>query len=95
MITSLLVMLGLPNFGHMTIFTNDLSHVIKFFGGVMDINYDVTTFILRRPTKANCADIIKIPTIIKKPLKTQKRLKELKIMYSNAIYICISWYSKI
>ena len=53
------------------------------------------SFILRRPTVANFAGIIKIPTIIKKPLKTQKRLKELEIMCSNAIYICISWYSKI
>ena len=53
-------------------------------------------FILRRSTVvANFVDIIKIPTIIKKPLKTQKRLKELEIMCSNAIYICISWYSKI
>ena len=42
-------------------------------------------FILRRPTTAKFADIIKIPTIIKKPLTTQKRLKELDIMCSNAI----------
>ena len=27
---------------------------------------------------------------IKKPLKTQKKLNKLEIMYSNAIYICIS-----
>ena len=52
-------------------------------------------FVLRRPTVANFADIIKIPTIIKKPLKIQKRLKELEIMCSNAIDTCISWYSKI
>ena len=32
---------------------------------------------------------------IKKYLKTQKKLKELEIMYQNTIYICISWYSKI
>ena len=50
-------------------------------------------FILRRPTVNNFANIIKISTIIKKTLKTQKRLKELEIMCSNAI--CISWYSKI
>ena len=31
MITSLIVMLGLPNLGHMTTFTNALSQVIKFF----------------------------------------------------------------
>ena len=38
----------------------------------MDRNHDViplykNAFILRRPTVANFADIIKIPTIIKKP----------------------------
>ena len=57
--------------------------------------YD-NVFILRRPAVANFADIIKIPTIIKKTFKdSQKRLNELEIMCSNAIYICISWYSKI
>ena len=45
MITSVIVMLGLPNLGDMTTFTNNLSQVIKFFLGVMDRNYDVTTFI--------------------------------------------------
>ena len=43
-------------------------------------------FILRRPKVANFADIIKIPT---------KRLNKLEIMCWNAIYICISWFSKI
>ena len=28
-------------------------------------------------------------------LKAQKNLKELEIMYQNAIYISISWYNKI
>ena len=32
---------------------------------------------------------------LKQSLKTQKKLKELKIMYQNAIYIFVSWYSKI
>ena len=51
-------------------------------------------FILRGPGAANFADIIKIVTMfIKKILqKTQKKLKELEIMYQNANYICIFWY---
>ena len=32
--------------------------------------------------------------LLKQPLKTQKKLTELEIMYWNAIYICISWYNK-
>ena len=40
------------------------------------------TFILNRPRKANFADIIKLePCLLKQPLKTQKKLKELEIMY--------------
>ena len=52
-------------------------------------------FILIRSTVANFADIINLQPLLKKPLKTQKKLKELEIKCSNAIYICISWYSKI
>ena len=52
----------------------------------MDRNYDVITFrnifILGRPIVANVAYIIKIATMIKKQrLKTQKKLKELEIIY--------------
>ena len=47
-------------------------------------------FILRRPTVANFADIIKIPNSIKKAFKDSKKLKELEIMCSNAIYVCTS-----
>ena len=37
------------------------------------------------------ADIIKITIrFLKESLKTQENLKELEIMYQNAIYICIS-----
>ena len=99
MITSVTVMLVLLNLGHMTTFTNDLSHVIKI---VLVASWteiltsqplDENGFILRGPTAANFADIIK--PLLKKPLKTQKRLIELEIMCSNAIFICISWYSKI
>ena len=49
------------------------------------------TFILRRPRLAIFAEIIKIITMfIKKCFKTQKKLKELEIMYQNTTYICIS-----
>ena len=67
----------------------------------MDINYDATTFIwkclnFKKTAVANFADIIKILTMfIKKTFKDSKKLKELEIMYSNAIYISISRYSKI
>ena len=43
MITSLIEMLGLPNFGHCAKY--NLSHEIKFFGDVMDRNYDVINLI--------------------------------------------------
>ena len=64
-------MLGLPNFDHMTTFTNDLNHVIKFFWWLHGQKLRrhklyVKMPFLRRPTVANFADIIKIPTIIKK-----------------------------
>ena len=49
------------------------------------------TFILRRPGVAIFADVIKIITMFsKKIFKTQKKLKELEIMYENTIYTCIS-----
>ena len=35
------------------------------------------------------------PYLLKQSLKTQKNLKESEIIYQNAIYICISWYSKV
>ena len=53
-------------------------------------------FILRRPKVANFADIIKISTMFnKKTFKDSKKIKKLEVMSSNAIYIYISWYSKI
>ena len=46
MITSLLEMLKLPNFVHMTLSTTKFgSHEKKFVGDLMDRNYDVITFI--------------------------------------------------
>ena len=48
-------------------------------------------FILRIPRIAIFADIIKIGTMfIKASLKIQKMLKELEIIYRNAIIICTS-----
>ena len=41
-------------------------------------------FILIRPEVANFVDVIKIVTMfIKKNLKSQKKLKEIKLMYQN------------
>ena len=53
----------------------------------MDINYDIITlfqnkFILRRSRVINFAHIVKISMVfLRKPLKTQKNCKELKIVY--------------
>ena len=63
MITSLIEMLELPNFGHITM-QYKFSRVIKYFADVMDRNYNVitfqTAFILRRSRVIIFADIIKI-----------------------------------
>ena len=48
MITSLIVMLELPNFGHMKNLQYDLSHVIKLFWWRHGQNYDVISFISKR-----------------------------------------------
>ena len=54
-------------------------------------NYDVITFISRRPRVTTFADIIKIVTMFVKTIfKDSKNVKRIKIMYQNAIYICIS-----
>ena len=45
MITSLIEMLELPNFRHMTTSTIYFESRDNFFGNVIDINYDVITFI--------------------------------------------------
>ena len=83
-------MLGLQNLGHMTTFTNDLSLVIKFFWWrhvrqtmTSQLLYE-NVFILRRPTEANFADIMKIPTIIKKTFKDLKKFKRIK----NYLFNC-------
>ena len=58
----------------------------------MDINYDVITFFfLRRPGVAIFTDITKIATfLLKQSLYTQEKLKELEVLYQNALYTCIS-----
>ena len=102
MLTSLIVMLELPNFRRMTTFTiwfesRDKILLVASWTEIMTsqpLYQNVLT--LRRHTVANFADIVKISTMfIKKTFKNSKKLKELEIMYSNAIYISISRYSKI
>ena len=60
----------------------------------MDKNYDVITFIskyLYFKKVAIFADIIKVLLfLLKQFLKTLENLKELEILYQNAIYTCIS-----
>ena len=72
MITSLIEMLELPNFGHMTTSTIQFESRNKDDGDVMDKNYDVITFqktfVLRRAGVANFADIIKIATMFIKTI---------------------------
>ena len=62
----------------------------------MDRNYDVITLIskylyFKEAGVAIFADIINEMKsfLSKKCLKTEEKLKELEIMYQNAIYICI------
>ena len=73
----------LPNFGHTITFTIWFELRDKNLGGVMDRNYDVTTFIskylyFKIYIIANFADIIKIPTIIKKTFKDSKKVKRIR-----------------
>ena len=69
---------------------------MNFAVDVMGKSYEVidlfqNTLILIRPRVVISADVIKVVTMfIKKTLKTQKKLKELEIMYQNLTYICVS-----
>ena len=93
MITSLVEMLELPNFGHIATSTILWRHGHKLW---RDNLYFKITFALGRPRVAIFADIIKIVTIFTKAIfRDSKKSKELEITYQNPIYICISWYSKI
>ena len=85
MITSLINMLHLPNFGCMTTSTTKFESPDKnFVGDVMDKTYDVitlfeTAFILRKFRVATFAEIIKIVTIFtKKILKDSKKVKRIR-----------------
>ena len=100
-ITSRIKALELLNFGHMNASTIQIESRDKILL-VRSLTEIITSWslfqnnILRRPGVAVFADIIKVITMfIKKSLKTQEKLKELEIMYRNAIYICISWYKRI
>ena len=81
MITSIIAMLELPNFGHMTKFSiwflsrgNSLL-VTSWTEIVTSQPLYQNAFILRRSTVANLADIIKVSTIIKKTFKDSKKVK--------------------
>ena len=66
----------------------------------MDRIDDAVTFIskklyLKKPRVANFPEIIKISTMVIKTIsKDSEKLKELEIMYKNAIYMCTSSYNK-
>ena len=78
--TSFIEMLELPNFGNMAISTIKFESRDNFFDDVMDINYNVITFISKylyfKPRAAIFADIIKIITIfIRTVFKDSKEVK--------------------
>ena len=51
--------------------------------------------ILRKARVGIFADIIKIKTMFTKTIfKDLKKIKDLEIMDQNAVFMCISWYSK-
>ena len=88
-ITSLIVMLELPNFGHMKILQYDLSHVIKLFWWRLGQKlwrhklYMKTSTVLLTWSKFQ-------PCLLKKSLKNQKKLKELCVqMQSISVFIGI------
>ena len=78
MITSSTEMLELPNFGHMTTSTIWFESLDKFFGDVIDRNYDVITFISRRPKVAIFAAMFKIITIFLKTISKKVSKKRPK-----------------
>ena len=78
-----------------------MSNVVNLVADIIDRNYDVITFILQYLYFKKTEQLFFLtssklqPYLLKLFLKTQKKLKELDIMYQNAIYICISRYGKI
>ena len=102
MITSVIEMLELRNFGHMTTTaiwfeSHDEILLVTSWSEIMtSLLLFQNRFTLRRPSVAIFADIAKILTIFTKAIfRDSKNLKNLEITYQNEIYICISWYSKI
>ena len=84
MITSLIEIPELPNFGHLTTSTIKFKSCDKLVGDVMNRNYDVVTFfqntfILRRPGLAKFADIIKVATmLIKTTYQNSNKVKRIR-----------------
>ena len=68
----------------------------NFVVNVFDKSYGAIIFLLSRPRVAIFAYTVKIVTMfVKKIFIDSKKFKKLEILYQNAVYICISWYSKI
>ena len=67
-------------------FTFDLFELLILIPGV----HCYIVLVFERPRVAIFADILKIVTMLKQSLNTQKKLKDLEITYQNAIYISIS-----
>ena len=102
MTTSLIEMLELPNFVHMTkstIWFEWRDKILLVTSWTESWRYNFYFKIplfwedLEEPFLVTSSKLL--PCLLKKSLKTQKKLKELEIMYQNPIYICILWYSKI
>ena len=67
---------------------------MNFVDEVMDRNYDVIIFILRKPREAIFAKIVKIVTMFTKTsLKTQKMLKECIEIQSISVFLDISKFA--
>ena len=101
MVISLIEMLELPNFGHMTTLRisfesrDKILLVTSWTKIMMSKSNFQNTFILRWPIWL-ISSILK-PYLWKQPLQTQKKKKlaGLEYMYQNEIYICIFLYNKI
>ena len=79
MVTSLIVMLQLPNFGHMTTFiirfqSRDNSLLVASWIEIMKSQPLYENAFILRSIVADFADIIRISTIIKKTFKDSKKV---------------------
>ena len=89
-ITPLIEMLELPNFGQLITSTIWFNSRDKFFWwrhGQKWWCHNLYLVNLQTSSKLQ-------PFLLKQTLKTQKKLKELEIMYKNTISTWISWYNK-